>query len=206
MEQRSDEWFSARLGKVTASRVADVIAKTKSGYSASRTNYKAQLVAERLTGIQQESFSNSAMEWGTKTEPEARAAFELDTGCLVTEVGFIDHPTIKNSGASPDGLIGDDSLIEIKCPNTSTHIEYIKGEKVPEKYKPQMTWQMLCTGRKTCFFVSYDPRLGDGLDLAFWVYEFDSEYAGMIEKEVSAFLKEVDDDVATLEKIRKGSK
>jgi len=122
-EQRTDEWFAQRLGKVTASRVADVMAKTKTGYSASRENYMAQLVVERLTQTKAESFTNAAMQWGTDQEPFARAAYEAAQGVMVEEVGFMSHPDIEMAGASPDGLVGDDGLLEIKCPNTATHIE-----------------------------------------------------------------------------------
>jgi hypothetical protein len=122
MEQRTEEWFAARCGKVTASRVADIIAKTKTGPSASRENYLAQLVCERLTGKPAESYSNSAMSMGNRgTEPFARAAYEARMDILVTEVGFIDHPWITMSGASPDGLAAE-GMVEIKCPNTATHI------------------------------------------------------------------------------------
>ena len=122
MEQRTEDWYKARLGKVTASRVADILAKTKSGYSASRDNYMAQLICERLTNTQVESFTNAAMQWGTEQEPFARAAYEVAKGVLVEEEGFVPHPVITMAGASPDGLIGDDGLVEIKCPNTATHM------------------------------------------------------------------------------------
>jgi putative phage-type endonuclease len=150
MDQRTEEWFEQRAGKVTASRVSDVIAKTKSGYSASRANYLAQLVAERLTGKPAESYSNAAMEWGTVTEPYARAAYESKADVLVDEVGFVLHPSIEFSGASPDGLVGDVGLLEVKCPNTATHIDYLLGKVVPPKYKPQMAWQLACTKRESC--------------------------------------------------------
>jgi putative phage-type endonuclease len=141
MEQRTEEWFAARCGKVTASRVADIIAKTKTGPSASRENYLAQLVCERLTGKPAESYSNSAMQWGTETEPFARAAYEARMDLLVTEVGFIDHPWITMSGASPDGLAAE-GMVELKCPNTATHLQTLLDRKVPEKYITQMMWQM----------------------------------------------------------------
>ena len=137
-EQRTTEWFQARLGKVTASRVADVIAKTKTGYSASRENYMAQLVVERLTNTQAESFTNAAMQWGTDQEPFARAAYELKMGVMVDETGLVDHPTIPMAGASPDGLVGEDGLVEIKCPNTATHIDTLLTQTVPAKYNTQM--------------------------------------------------------------------
>ena len=198
VEQRSDAWFQARLGKVTASRVADVIAKTKSGYSASRDNYMAQLICERLTGQQGESFTNAAMEWGTQTEPLARSAYENKRSLLVKEVGFINHPRIEMSGASPDGLVADDGLVEIKCPNTATHIDTLLSGKVPTKYITQMQWQMLCCQRKWCDFVSFDNRLPEHLQLFVQEVEFDPEYCAMLEKEVVLFLTELDNKVAKL--------
>ena len=198
VEQRSEEWFAARLGKVTASRVADVIAKTKTGYSASRDNYMAQLICERLTGQQGESFTNAAMQHGTETEPLARSAYENRRSLLVKEVGFINHPRIEMSGASPDGLVADDGLVEIKCPNTATHIDTLLSQKVPTKYITQMQWQMLCCQRKWCDFVSFDNRLPENLQLFVQEVEFDPEYCAMLEKEVSQFLAELDSKVAKL--------
>ena len=198
MEQRTDDWFAARLGKVTGSRVADVIAKTKTGYSTSRANYLAQLAIERMTGQQAESYSNAAMEWGTTQEPFARNAYETLTGNLVEEVGFVIHPKIDMSGASPDGLVGGNGLIEIKCPNSATHIEYIRSEKAPAKYLPQMAFQMACTGREWCDFMSYDPRMPDGLQIFLVRYHRDDEYIKEIESEIVKFLGEVDTTVAEL--------
>lgn len=196
--QNSPEWFAERLGKVTASRVADVVAKTKSGYSASRANYMAQLVAERLTGNTQESFSNAAMQWGTATEPEARSAYVFHADCDVVEIGFAPHPTIAMSGASPDGLIGNDGMCEIKCPNTSTHIETLLGGKVPEKYLTQMQWQMACTGRKWCDFVSYDPRMPERMRLFIQRVNRDDKRIDELESEVVGFLAELDEQVKAL--------
>ena len=161
----TQEWFQDRCGKVTASRVADVVAKTKSGYSASRDNYLAQLVCERMVGAPAESFTNAAMAWGTEQEPFARAAYESKKDILVEQVGFIHHPAIDGSGASPDGLVGLFGLVEIKCPNTATHIQTLLDQKVPEKYNIQMQWQMACTTRQWCDFVSFDPRMSEGLQL-----------------------------------------
>lgn len=191
MDQRSIEWFSARLGCVTASRTADVMAKTKSGYSASRANYMAQLITERLTGQATEGFSSAAMQWGTETEPQARMAYEVMTGETVEETGFILHPSIKNFGASPDGLVGSDGLIEIKCPNTATHIDTLLSEKVPGKYITQMHVQMICTGREWCDFVSFDPRLPS--DMSFWMQRVhrDDALCKNIEVEVISFLEEL---------------
>lgn len=133
-----------RCGKVTASRMADVMATIKTGEAASRANYRAELVAQRLTGQLKAGFTNAAMQWGTDTEPFARAAYEIKYGTIVEEVGFIPHPTIMMSGASPDGLVGTGGMIEIKCPNTATHIAFLLDGKIPMKYQLQMAWQMAC--------------------------------------------------------------
>jgi len=202
IEQRSDAWFTARMGKVTASRVADVIAKTKSGYSASRDNYMAQLICERLTGQQGESFTNAAMTWGTETEPLARSAFEAYADVMVEEVGFVPHPTIEMSGASPDGLVGLFGMLEIKCPNTATHIDTLLTQTVPGKYITQMQWQMRCCERQWCEFVSFDPRLPQDLQLFVKRVEFDPEYVAMLEKEVIQFLAELDDKVNKLTNLK----
>jgi putative phage-type endonuclease len=202
VEQRSPEWFASRLGKVTASRVADVIAKTKSGYSASRDNYMAQLICERLTGQQGESFTNAAITWGTETEPLARSAFEAYADVMVEEVGFVPHPTIEMSGASPDGLVGLFGMLEIKCPNTATHIDTLLSQTVPGKYITQMQWQMRCCERQWCEFVSFDPRLPQDLQLFVKRVEFDSEYVAMLEKEVIQFLAELDDKVNKLTNLK----
>ena len=198
MEQRSDEWFSARLGCVTASRTADVMAKTKSGYSASRANYMAQLITERLTQEKADGFSSAAMQWGTETEPQARAAYELMTGEDVLEDGFVTHPTITGFGASPDGLVGADGLVEIKCPNSATHIDTLLSEKVPAKYVTQMQVQMMCCQREWCDFVSFDPRLPG--DMNFWMQRVhrDDDFCKDIETEVIAFLEETSMKIAKL--------
>lgn len=201
MQQQTDEWYAARLGKVTASRVADVMAKTKSGASASRKNYMTQLLCERLTGKQEESFSNAAMQRGNDLEPVARANYMLETGEIVQEVGFIDHPTIKYFGASPDGLIGNDGLIEIKCPNTATHLETLKNRKPDNKYIIQMQVQMACTGRKWCDFVSYDDRLPEDLAYICLRINRDDDHIAEIEKEVSEFLLELKDTITELHKL-----
>ena len=198
VEQGTPEWFAARLGNVTASRVADVIAKTKSGYSASRENYMAQLICERMTGTVAESYTNAAMQWGTETEPLARAAYESYADVLVDEVGYIAHPTIERAGASPDGLVGVFGLLEIKCPNTATHIDTLISEQVPTKYITQMQWQMSCTGRTWADFVSFDPRLPSGLQMFVKRVEFDAEYVAMLKEEVIKFLTELDAKISKL--------
>ena len=202
MDQGTEEWFTIRIGKVTASRVADVIAKTKTGYSASRDNYMAQLVCERLTGQKGESFTNAAMQHDTETEPLARAAYEALKDVLVDEVGFVPHPTIEMAGASPDGLVGDDGLIEIKCPNTATHIDTLLSQTVPGKYNTQMQFQMACTGRKWCDFVSFDNRLPEELQLFVKRVPRDNVFIRLIEGEIVQFLAELDDKINKLMKVK----
>lgn len=197
-EQGTPEWFNERLGKVTASRVADVIAKTKTGWGSSRANYAAQLVAERLTGKVTDSYRNAAMDWGIMTEPDARVAYEFLTDATVEQVGFVPHPTIAMSGASPDGLIGNDGLVEIKCPNTATHIETLLGQSVPGKYITQMQWQMACTGRKWCDFVSFDSRMPESMRLFVKRIERDTTAVRDLETSVSEFLAEIDETVSRL--------
>ncbi|HFC8542683.1 TPA: lambda exonuclease family protein [Neisseria weaveri] len=199
MKQGTEEWFAARLGKVTASRVSDIVAKTKSGYSASRKNYMAELLCERLTGTQQDGFKSAPMQRGTDLEPKARAVYMIETGRDVTEVGMIPHPSIENSGASPDGLVGNDGLIEIKCPNTATHLEFIRSEKPMDKYYLQMQWQMACTGRAWCDFVSYDDRLINRLAYKCIRVMRDDETIKHLENEVSKFLSELEDLIKELE-------
>jgi putative phage-type endonuclease len=189
--QGSDAWKALRLGKVTASRVADVVAKTKSGYSTSRANYAAQLIAERLTGTPAESYSNAAMQHGTETEPEARAAYEYYQGVRVQEVAFVEHPTIDQAGCSPDGMVGDDGLVEIKCPNTATHLDTLLGQAVPGKYDTQIQFQLACTGRTYCDFVSYDPRMPENMRLFIKRVERDDKRISELETEVAGFLLEM---------------
>lgn len=198
IEQGTPEWFAQRAGKVTASRVADVVAKTKTGWGASRANYLAQLVAERLTGNVEPTFTNAAMQWGTDKEPEAREAYEYRTGVFVDQVGMVDHPTIAMTGASPDGLVGSDGLVEIKCPNTATHIDTLLSGKVPAKYVTQMAWQMACTGRSWCDFVSFDPRMPEHMRLFVQRVERDDTLIAELEREVEAFLDEVAKTVSDL--------
>jgi len=202
MDQGSEAWFQVRVGKVTASRVADILAKTKSGYSTSRDNYMAQLVCERLTNQKAESFTNAAMQHGTETEPLARAAYEALKDVLVDEVGFVPHPSIQMAGASPDGLVGDDGLIEIKCPNTATHIDTLLSETVPTKYYTQMQFQLACTGREWCDFVSFDNRLPPELQLFVKRVPRDDTYIRLMEAEIVLFISELDDKINKLMKVK----
>lgn len=199
MEQRSEEWFQARLGKVTASRVADVLAKIKSGESASRRNYKIQLVSERLTGERQETYVNQAMQDGIDREFYARERYVQQFG-EVEEVGFVKHPTLE-AGASPDGLVGTDGIIEIKCPMGSTHTETLMTQEVPSKYVPQIQFQLLVTGRKWCDFVSYNPMFPENLQVFVRRVFANKEYQQELEDEVKQFLKEVDDVISKLKEI-----
>lgn len=198
MIQGSAEWFAARCGRVTASRVADVIAKTKTGYSTGRANYAAELIAERLTGTTAASFTNAAMQWGTDTEPFARAAYAERQGVSVEEIAFVIHPEIQMAGASPDGLVGTDGLLEVKCPNTATHLDTLLGEPIPGKYITQMQWQMACCGREWTDFVSFDPRLPP--EMALHVQRVPRDVGVIIELEgaVTEFLAEIDAKVSAL--------
>jgi putative phage-type endonuclease len=200
MEQRSEEWFQARLGLVTASRVADVLAKIKSGESASRRNYKIQLVSERLTGERQETYINQAMQDGIDREQFARDRYVQQFG-EVEEVGFVKHPTLE-AGASPDGMVGDDGIIEIKCPMGSTHTETLMTQDIPSKYVPQVQFQLLVTGRKWCDFVSYNPMFPEHLQVFVKRIEADPAYQQELEAEVKQFLKEVDDVINKLKEIK----
>jgi putative phage-type endonuclease len=193
MEQRSPEWFAERKGKVTASRIKDILATIRNGnWAAARKHYAAQLVAERLNDKPPEPFTNEYIEWGIAQEPLAREAYTKVTGNEVQDVGFINHPAIELAGASPDGLIGDEGCLEIKCPTTATHIETLLADEIPEQHKLQMIWQMLCAKRAWCDFVSFDPRLPEDMQLFVKRFHLDVAEAYNIEKEVRVFLAEVD--------------
>jgi putative phage-type endonuclease len=201
IEQGSEAWLQLRLGKVTASRVADIMAKTKTGVSASRGNYLIELALQRLTGTVEQGYTNDAMAWGTATEPQARVAYEVKTGNFVDQIAFVEHEIIEWFGCSPDGLIDKDGMIEIKCPNSATHWATIKDNKIPSKYMIQMQTQMACTGRKWCDFVSFDPRMPERSQLFIKRAERDQTMIDEIETEVMQFLIEVFDEV----KLMRGS-
>lgn len=207
-DQRTAEWYAARVGKLTASKLADAVAKTRSGYGASRLNYMTDLMIERLTGRPTPYFCNAAMQWGTDQEASARSLYEQITLDEVIEVGLVDHPTIPMTAASPDGLIADDGLVEIKCPNSATHALFVVDRKIPEKYIKQMQWQMECTGRQWCDFVSYDPRFHPDFDadnplvplfskhtLVIERVDRDDELLDQLRDEVVTFLADLDDMV-----------
>lgn len=196
--QGTPEWHAIRLGKVTASRIADVCSRTKTGWGAGRKNYMAELVAERLTGSRTEGFTNAAMQWGTETEPEARSAYQFQINCRVGQIGFVPHPSIAETGASPDGLVRDDGLVEIKCPNTATHLETLLGAELPQKYFYQIQWQLACTGRQWCDFVSFDPRLPESMRLHVERVKREDAVIASLEKDVTEFLNELRDTVHRL--------
>lgn len=198
IEQGSMEWFAMRAGKVTASKIADVMSKGKGGAeSAGRRNYRAQLVAERLTGVVAETFTSGEMQWGISNEPAARECYEFKQSVKVKQVCFVDHPTIENAGASPDGMPPEGNL-EIKCPNTANHIDMLIKEKIDSKYIKQMQFQMACTGRPWCDFVSYDPRLDRKNQLFIKRVMRDNVMIEEINAEVHRLLSDVTSDVAML--------
>jgi putative phage-type endonuclease len=201
--QGTPEWFAARLGKATASRIADIMARTKTGYSTSRANYAAELVCERLTGQVTETFKSAAMQYGTETEPEARDAYVFMTDLNVLQVGLIDHPRIAMAAASPDGIVLDNfepvGLIEIKCPNSATHIDTLLSKTIPDKYWKQMQWQMACTGAPWCDYVSYDKRLPPSMRMYIERVKREDDAINAMEREVIQFLYEVE---ATVRKLR----
>lgn len=202
MEQGTTEWHEARLGRVTASRISDVMMKpTTAGFQ----NYRSQLVCERLTGRPTETFTSAAMQHGTETEPQARAMYTLTTGLSVDEVGFVPHPLIGMAGASPDGLVGERGLVEIKCPQPTEHIRVLTGGAIKPGYVLQMLWQMECTGREWCDFVSFNPDLPDDLQLHIQRIEYDSEKAAEITGAVRSFLDSVDDTFAKLRAIQEAA-
>ena len=187
MDQRSVEWIEARLGHATGSRASDMLAGKD---TQARKGYITQLVTERLTGMSQDFYTNADMQRGIEVEPVARAAYQASHE-LVDEVGFIKHPTILWFGASPDGLVGSDGLVEIKCPRSTTHLEYIQAKKPPQKYVPQMLAQLSCTGRKWVDFVSFDNRFPEHLQLFVVRFQPSAEELEKFESKVKEFLSEV---------------
>ncbi len=203
MEQRTEDWYQARLGHVTASQMSNVLATIKSGEAASRANYRIQVITERLVGAPTEdAFVSSAMQRGIDLEPVARSVYEAYRSVDVEECGFVQHPSIKWFGASPDGLIGDDGLIEIKCPNSQQHIQYWCDQKIPSKYQAQMLAQLACTQRKWCDFVSFDNRMPEDMMLLVIRFEPAREEIEKIESEVKRFLSEVDMQLDVINKRR----
>lgn len=201
-EQGSEEWHIARSGKVTASSVENVLAKGKGGAeSKTRKDYLIQIATERLIGRPAgDSYFSDVMQWGLEQEPFARAAYEMHAKTFVDQVGFVLHPTIDGAGMSPDGLVGDTGLVEIKCPLSKTHVRYRLENKVPAEYCMQMLWQMACAERDWCDFVSFDPRMPEDLQLFVVRFERDDEAIKAMEAEVLTFLTEVDELIKRLRK------
>jgi putative phage-type endonuclease len=197
--QGTPEWLAARAGRVTASMISNVLMKPE---TAGFRDYQAQLVAEILTCKPQGSdYTNAAMQFGTETEPLARSAYEAETGFSVDEVGLCIHPSIERAGASPDGLVGNSGLVEIKCPKVATHLAYQIAGVVPAGYKNQMMWQMAVTGRDWCDFVSFRPDLPEHLQLFIVRFKRDSEKILELETAVISFLSTVDAMLAKLKKV-----
>ncbi len=188
--QGSDEWLAARAGKVTASMLVNVMMdKTTAGYQ----NYMAQIVCERLTGKPIETFKSPAMEHGSETEDQARAFYTLTSGNAVDEVGFIPHPTLAGSGASPDGLVQRGlGLVEIKCPQLAKHMKNLLGGKMDRAYSLQMQWQMECTGAEWCDFVSFNPEFPSELQMIILRVDRDEEVISELRSAITEFLAEVD--------------
>ena len=194
--QRSEDWHADRCGKVTASRVKDISAKPKTGKAYNALTLT--ILTERLTGVQEETPTTGPMQWGIDQEVHAITAYENETGNFVVGTGLVDHPAIKMSGASPDGLVDQDGQLEVKCPNSQTHLNTVLTKEVPGEYIPQITWQLACTRRKWCDFVSYDPRLSEYLQLVIIrVFAKDLDIAG-IEQSVIKFNQKIDQIVAEL--------
>lgn len=196
--QGSPEWLAARAGSLGASEVPDAIAKTKTGWGASRANVMAAKITERLTGKPAETYTNAAMQWGTQTEPDARAAYEFMRDVDVELVGLVKHPTIAGSHASPDGLVGSDGLIEIKCPNSATHIETLLNQEVSGRYVTQIQWQLACTGRQWCDFISFDPRMPASMQLYVQRVERDQARIDELEDIVRGFITELEAKIKDL--------
>lgn len=206
MEQGSAEWHKARLGRVTASRISDVMAVGRDGQpSKTRAAYRAQLVTERISGSPYELVKTRAMEWGNDTEEQACAAYEIDNGQVAEQVGFIDHPSIPMSGASPDRVIVENSRIvgglETKCPDTHTHFATLLGASIPRVYMMQCVFGMACTGADWWDYWTYDPRAPDGLQGYCQRINRDEKQIVAVEREVRKFLAEVDHEEAELRKM-----
>lgn len=196
--QGTEAWLLDRNGCATASRFSDAMAKIKTGEAATRRKYRIQLATERLTGKPVTGYINAAMQWGTQTEPEARMAYEAAKGVIVTETGFCKHPTIEFCGASPDGLVGSDGLVEFKCPESTTHLEWMEAGKAPAEHIPQIQGQMWVLDRQWVDFVSYDPRFPEQLQLFIVRVHRDDNYIANLEKEIVDFLAGVDQMVQRL--------
>ena len=191
-EQNSAKWIWARTGRITASRIFDLMATLKrGGEAASRRDYRAELIAERLTGKTENRYVSKEMRYGSEQEPFARTAYEIRTENIVDQMGFVFHPRLDFSGASPDGLISDDGGVELKCPKTTTHLAYIAAGTVPKEYENQMLWNMACAEREWWDFVSFDPRLPEKLRLFIVRMPRDEARIAEMEREVMTLNHEI---------------
>jgi len=198
LTQGSPEWRQARAGSLGASQVSDALATIRTGkWAGSRDTIMGTLISERLTGSPVDTYTNTAMQWGLDTEPEARIAYEFEFDVTVQEVGIVRHPNILHTHASPDGVIGE-GLIEIKAPNTATHIATLLGKNLALKYLTQMQWQMACTGAVWCDFVSFDPRMPDEMRMFVQRIQRDEETIKHLEDGVALFLDELEKKLENL--------
>ena len=193
--QGSDSWFKARMGKITASKLSDLMKKTKYGESTYKTRLRMELAIERITGKSASpNFMNQAMHDGVEREPDARTLFEAITGKEVALCGSFDHPDVVNTSASPDGLIrGEDAVLELKCPTHVTHAKNLLSDKMPKNYEYQVQWQIACTGSEYAYFASYHPDFPKDLRLKFVKVEKDVKLIAELEKAVREFDVEVED-------------
>lgn len=198
MLQGSEEWKQARLGSLGGSRFHEAIARTKTSWGASRANLAAELVIERLTGQPVEKFVTAAMQAGTDNEDAARALYEFMTDCTVEQVGLIRHPTITRSHYSPDGLIENGGLLEIKAPLPATHLKTILSGTIDGKYQTQMMWGLAVTGRHWCDYVSFCPSFPAEMQLFIKRVHRDDAVIDDLEKEARIFLAEIDATIARL--------
>lgn len=199
IEQRTDAWWQSRLGSITASRLGDLMARTRSGYGASREQYLAELVIERLTGTRAPRFQSRAMEVGIEREAEARDFYAFMRGVEVEEAPFVSHPDVPMTGASPDGRVWDEGLIEVKCPQPAQHLRTLLGEPIARAYLLQMQWQMACDDRQWCDWISYSPDFPQHLSMVVRRVERDDDLIAEIRAEVEKGNAEIQDKLAALE-------
>lgn len=194
-----DEWLACRLGKVTASRVWQVVKRTKTGWSAYRENYKMELIADRLTGMVRDTYKSEAMLWGQQTEPDAIARYNASAGVTVnTSTWFLPHPKLAWAGCSPDGLVGDDGMVQVKCPDSKTHVETLLGKEPDPDYVTQCQWELACSGRQWNDLLSYDPRVPSPIRLYRFRVHRDDVLIAQLEEMVRVFLDEIAIAIASL--------
>lgn len=198
-QQNTPEWHAARCGRVTASRVCDIVRKVKTGVSKMRRTYAGELIAERLAGVQHgDGFVSQAMQFGKDMEDRAALTYAFMRDASVEKIGFVEHPTIEMAGASPDRLVGDDGLLQIKVPNTSTHLDSLRGAEIDPDYLKQIQWEMACTGRLWCDYCSFDPRLPEAMQLHVQRVARCGTAIKELEEQVTIFLAEIEAEVAEL--------